>query len=146
MTCTFFGNRDTSSNIQPQLQAILEELIRNNGADKFYVGNNGNYDSIVLNTLRKLKKIYPHIDYSVVLAYLPTEKTSQFDYDYSETIYPEGIEKVPRRFAIDKRNKWMIEKSDLVIAGVKRQYGCSAKYLKIAQNKKKTVINIFDLK
>ncbi|MBQ3565835.1 MAG: hypothetical protein IJA12_01525 [Oscillospiraceae bacterium] len=144
MTCTFFGNRNTPSDIQPKLEEILEEYIKNNKADKFYVGNHGSFDSMVLTTLRKLKKIYPHIDYTVVLAYMPTEKDNI--YDYSETLYPEGLETVPQRFAIDRRNRWMLEKSDMVIAYARNDYSCSAKYMKLARNKKKEIINIFEIK
>ena len=35
-----------------------------------------------------------------------------------ETIYPEGLEYTPRRFAISKRTQWMVQQSDYVIAYV----------------------------
>ena len=42
--------------------------------------------------------------YHVVLAYMP-EKQREFDTtDYSETILPDGIETVPKRFAIEYNN------------------------------------------
>ena len=30
--------------------------------------------------------------------------------DYAHTLLPEGIERIPKRFAIVFRNKWMIKK------------------------------------
>lgn len=56
MTCTFFGHRDTPKSIEPILHNVLTDLIENKKADMFYLGNNGNFDSIVKNNLKILKK------------------------------------------------------------------------------------------
>lgn len=74
MICTFFGHRDTPDSVKTALQETLQYLIEDIGITKFLVGNNGNFDTIVYRTLVTLKQIYPHIDYQVVLAYLPKEK------------------------------------------------------------------------
>ena len=70
-TVCFFGHRNTPQDIIPVLHGVLIDLIENQGADTFYVGNQGGFDSIVYSELKKLAEIYPHIDYSVVLAYMP---------------------------------------------------------------------------
>jgi len=70
---------------------------------------------MVRRQLEDLFQKYP-ITYSVVLAYLPTEK-NKYD-NLTNTIYPEGLETVPKRFAISWRNKWMIEQSDIVVTYV----------------------------
>ena len=124
MTVTFFGHKDTPATIQPYLEKVLEELILNRNANEFYVGNNGLFDSMVKTTLEKLKNKYSFIRYSVVLAYLPQNKQG----DYSDTIYPEGLENVPMRFAICKRNDWMISKADIVITYVNYTFGGAYKY------------------
>lgn len=49
---------------------------------------------------------------------------------------------VPRRFAIDKRNRWMIDHSDFVITYVSRSFGGAAKFKEIAEKKNRVVINI----
>ena len=112
MTCTFFGHRDAPNRIEGTIRATIERLI-SEGVTCFYVGNNGNFDSMVYRQLKQLSGEYPHIRYYVVLAYMPTEKYEFDTTDYGETIYPEGLESVPPRFAISKRNKWMSEKSDI---------------------------------
>ena len=90
MICTFFGHRDAPSRIEGTIRATIERLILE-GVTCFYVGNNGNFDSMVHRQLKQLREKYPHIRYYVVLAYMPTEQ-SEFDVtDYSETIYPEGL-------------------------------------------------------
>lgn len=107
---------------------------------KFYVGNQGNFDRMVICCLKELKEQY-NINYAVVLAYLPHNKQSGND-NFTNTILPDGIETVPIRFAISYRNKWMIEQSDYVIAYVKFSLGGAAQFMNIAEKKKKVVINI----
>jgi len=55
--------------------------------------------------------------YTVVLTYLPTEATAN-QYDPSETLFPGGIEKAPKRFTIDQRNRWMLQQSEYVVTYV----------------------------
>ena len=73
LTCTFFGHKDTPKEIEPTLKSTLIDLIRNKNVCSFYVGNHGNFDSMVKRCLIELKEIYP-IDYAVVLAYFPGRK------------------------------------------------------------------------
>ena len=115
MVCTFFGHKDTPKEIEPTLRSTLIDLIENKNVNVFYVGNNGNFDTMVRRQLEDLSQTYP-ITYSVVLAYLPTEKNN---YDnLTNTIYPEGLETVPKRFAISRRNKWMIQQTNIVVTYV----------------------------
>lgn len=138
MTVTFFGHKDTPETIQPKLEAILVDLIQNRHADLFYVGNHGNFDAIVRKTLMKLKKEHFHIRYAVVLAYFPQKQS----FLPSETIYPEGMEQTPRRFAICKRNQWMLEQADLVLTYVRRPFGGAAKFKELSEKRKKDIINL----
>ena len=142
MTCCFFGHKDTPLNIGEKLEAAIEELITEDGANRFLLGNQGNFDMIAFNILRKMKLKHPDISYCVVLAYMPTGKAAGCLYDYSETLLPEGIESVHPRFAISWRNKWMINESDTVVAYVTRTWGGAAKYVEIAAKKRKNIINL----
>lgn len=139
MTVTFFGHKDTPKEIEPTLRATLVDLIENHGATEFYVGINGNFDTMVRRQLENLSQTYP-ITYNVVLAYLPTKK-SEYD-DYTNTIYPEGIETSPKRFAISYRNKWMVEQSDIVITYVARTYGGAWQFKALAERQGKMVIEL----
>ena len=139
MTVTFFGHRNAPKDIECELLKTIEALI-SQGADKFYVGNNGNFDYMVRMTLKNLKESHPHIAYFMVLAYLPNER-DKFT-DYSISIYPEGLENVPPRFAIDRRNRWMVRSSDTVVTYVNRGYGGAAKFKEYAEKSGKHVINL----
>lgn len=88
-SCTFFGHRSCPVEIKEKLYHILENLIINQGVTVFYMGNQGAFDKMARSVLCELCKKYPHITYTVVLAYLPSEhkdKLSQYQ-DYSDTVY-----------------------------------------------------------
>jgi len=92
--------------------------------------------------LRDLQRKHPQIQYAVVLAYLPGKK-SEYDFeDYGDTILPEGIERVPLRFAISWRNNWMLRQSDYVITYITHSSGGAAKFAEIALKKGKTIIHL----
>ena len=72
---------------------------------------------MVRRVLRELSKKY-EIRYYVVLAYMPEKRDGSGYEDYSDTILPDGIETVPKRFAITYLNKWMLRRSDYVVTYV----------------------------
>lgn len=142
MTCTFFGHRNVPNETEPTLRSTLVDLIENQGADLFYVGNHGEFDAMVRRVLRELSAQYP-IKYHVVLAYMPEKRDEFQTEDYSDTILPDGIETVPKRFAINYRNKWMIERVDCVVTYVVRDVGSgAAKFKKLAERKGKSLIEL----
>lgn len=142
MTCTFFGHRNTPKEVSAELRRILVDLIERRGVTEFLVGSQGAFDSIVKRELRSLKESYP-IRFAVVLAYL-TNADVLTEEEADDTVFPEGIECVPKRFAIDFRNKWMVGKSDYVVTYVKHSFGGAAKFKEYAERKNKAVINIAD--
>ena len=111
----------------------------------FYVGNQGNYDFLVRKILRELKTEYPFIRYAVVLAYMPCEKDCSAYEKCVETIYPEELAGVHPKYAIAKRNRWMIENSDYVVTYITHISGGAANFKKLAEQKQRKVINIADL-
>ena len=143
MTCTFFGHRSVPKEIEPILRSTLINLIENHNAKLFYVGNHGEFDSMVYRTLKDLAQTYP-ITYHVVLAYIPSKKSEYSPYNNDETILPNNIETVPKRFAIIFRNKWMIKQSEYVITYVTEQLASgAAKFKELAERQGKNIINLY---
>lgn len=138
--CTFFGHRDCPETVRPKVRSALQNLITEHNVDMFYVGNQGRFDALVRTELRKLKEEYLHIQYAVVLAYMP-HKSSEYE-DYSDTMLPEGLESVHPRYAISWRNNWMLQHSDFVVAYVTHSWGGAAQFAKKAVSQKKTLIQI----
>lgn len=139
MTCTFFGHRECPETIRPQLKEVVLQLIESKEFDMFYVGNHGAFDAMALSVLKEAKLLYPHIDYAVVLAYLPNETTTA---DPNHTLLPDGIETVPKRFAISYRNNWMLKNAVCVISYITVPHGGAAQYVEKARKQGKTIINI----
>ena len=142
MIATFFGHRYVQKEIEPMLRSTLIDLIENHDCRLFYVGNQGGFDSMVTRVLDEMMMVYP-IEVFIVLAYLPKDNTA-IPPGYSiETLFPEGLESVPRRFAIAHRNRWMIHHSDYVITHVENHIGSgAAQFKEYAEKQGKTVINL----
>ena len=58
------------------------------------------------------------------------------------TVLPDGIETVPPRFAINYRNKFLLENADFVINYVTHAWGGAAKYKQMAEKKQKRIIEL----
>lgn len=140
--CTFFGHRDCPSSIKSKLRKVLIDLIESHAVDMFYVGQQGAFDSMVRSVLKELVSLYPHINYAVVLERMPPKRDEFDTRDYSDTMLPEGIEKVHPRFAISWRNKWMIKQSDYVVTYITHSWGGAAQFAELAEKQKKTMINV----
>ena len=141
MIVTFCGHAQISQSkkIETWLYDVTQKLIEQ-GATTFYLGGYGAFDSLAASVLRAQKKRYPQIELVLVLAYLNAGKKVS---SYDRTVYP-PLETVPRRFAISRRNRWMVETSDVVMAYVLHDWGGAATTLRCARKKKKQIISYFD--
>ena len=140
--CTFFGHSYCPETVKPRLRETLVNLIETQGVDVFYVGNHGDFDRMTRSLLRELSAQYPHIRYAVVLAYVP-QKRDEFDQrDWSDTMLPEGIERVPPRFAISWRNRWMLDHADIVVTYITHSWGGAAQFAELAEKKGKRMVKL----
>ena len=137
MTVTFCGHSklNRTENYSQRLDMILPSLIEG-GATTFYLGGYGAFDGLAAAAVRRQKEAYPQLELILVLAYLDRDVDAS---RYDGTTYP-PLEKVPRRYAIVKRNEWMVHESDVVISGVTHGWGGAAKTLELARKKKKVIL------
>ena len=129
--CTFFGHSQC-----PDLRGELRDAVMRlagDGVDMFYVGDNGRFDAQVRSVLSELG-----LRYGVVLAYLPKGAGAGFD----DTMFPEGLELVHPRYAIERRNRWMLERSDYVVTYVHHSWGGAAKFAALAERQGKRMIRL----
>lgn len=150
MTITFAGHSFIPSSIK--VKEMVKEQIRNNIIDAefvtCYLGGYGDFDEICARACRELKQDYAGIEIVYVTPYISLSEQGKIremqKYGlYDTSIYP-PIENSPPRFAILKRNEWMMTNADLIIAYVNRNYGGAYKSLLVAKRKKKKIINICD--
>ncbi len=139
-SCCFIGHRNCPAEIRTGLMAIMERLIIEENVDCFYVGTQGSFDRMVYDALSQLEKKH-EIRWYVVLAYLNRAADGVY-YDSDKTIYPDELTKTPLRFAIRRRNSFMIERSDFMIAYLNTPFTNTYKNVEEAIRKKKNVINL----
>ena len=138
MVCTFFGHRECYALDAEVLRRAIEDLIAQ-GVTEFLVGHQGQFDAMVRKSLRSLREQYPHIRYSVVLAYFPTEKSL---WEMTDTMYPEGLEGVHPKFAVEWRNRYLVDSADLCLCYINRTFGGAHKFSQLAKKKGLTVLNL----
>ena len=137
MIVTFFGHRHVSgeNTVYAWLLQEIERLIQM-GTTEFYLGGYGAFDLLAAKAVNELQKNYPHIQSFLVLPYLNREYNTKL---YDDTIYP-PIERVPKRVAIIKRNEYMAERADVVLAYITHTFGGAYTAVKYAKRKKKKII------
>ena len=145
MTITFCGHSNClfSDEEKKKLKQLLIKEIRKNPTCKFYLGGYGDFDGLCLRTLKELKNDFPEIELIFITPYLDKNysKLEFAKYHYDDVIFP-PLESVPRKFAILKRNEWMVDSAELVIAYVKYSWGGASKTLEYAKRKMKQIINL----
>ena len=146
MILTFCGHAQfiKTEEYENRILSLLEEIIGFDPAE-IYLGGYGGFDNFAYECCRKYKQIHPNISLVFVTPYVTLEyQKNHLDdqkrrYDY--IVYPE-IEDKPKRYAISYRNKYMVEKSDCVIAYVLHKWGGAYSTYTYAKRKCKTVLNI----
>ena len=138
MKITFCGHKDIHDRaaVESWLYNVCRELILQ-GSAEFFLGGYGGFDHLSAAVLRELKKTHPQIRLILVLPYLNSSMPTE---GYDETVYP-PVEFVPKRFAISRRNEWMVQECDMVIAYVTHGWGGAAKTLEYARRKKKRIVS-----
>jgi len=146
MIITFCGHSDYLSKPEDKERLLkLIEKVAFGTQVEFYLGGYGNFDSFALKCAKKYKEKHKNTKLVFITPYLDKWLNVREDIlknEYDEIIYPE-IENVPKRFAILKRNEWMIDQANYVFAYVKTHYGGAYKTLLYAHKQKKPYTNLY---
>ena len=144
-SCFFIGHREADERLLPILTAEIERLITEEQVLFFYVGGYGGFDRIAATAIKRMKLQHPEIILMLVLPYHPGERPIETPNGFDGTYYPEGLEKVPRRYAIVRTNEILAKQSDWLISYVRRGASNSRRILEYAQKQGTACININDL-
>ncbi|MBO5357445.1 MAG: hypothetical protein J6A95_06715 [Clostridia bacterium] len=141
MIITFCGHSDfiRKDEYEQRILDILEKETGDSGAE-IYLGEYGAFDSFAYECSKKFQQTHKNVSLVFITPYLlgiANDKKARYD----NIIYPE-LERVPKRYAILKRNEYMIEKADVVIAFVNRNYGGAYKSYNYAKRKNKKLYNL----
>ena len=145
MRICFFGHAESfcSDEVKQSLDFLLKDLA-NSGDCEFWFGGYGRFDNLAYGLVSNLtsgngiKRIFvtPYITESYQKNQLECKK-----YKYDCLIYPE-IEKVPYRFAIVARNRWIAENADVVICYINHSFGGAYNAVSYAKGRGKRIINL----
>lgn len=115
-SCFFIGHRDTEEAIYPKLRALVERHVLECGVTEFIVGHYGNFDRLAAKAVMEVRKQYPQIALLLLIPYHPAERPMKTLEGYNGTFYPPDQERVPRKLAIVRANRYMIDHVDYLIA------------------------------
>ena len=115
-SCFFIGHREASDSLFPMLRECVEMHIGKLGVTEFIVGGYGGFDRLAARAVISLKPHYPQITLSLLTPYHPAERPIETPPGFDNTYYPPGMEKVPRKLAIIRANRYIIDNVDYLIA------------------------------
>ena len=130
ISCTFTGHRDAYEPIiESKVRAHLFRLMELDTAFCFYSGGMNRFDLMCER---------------LVLPYMKNSITTHSAYysKYDEIILPSGLETCPCKAAILRRNRWMIDRSDYLIAYIHHSLGGAYATLKYARRRSITIWNV----
>ena len=136
-SCFFIGHRESDERILPKLEKCVERLIQEEGVLHFYVGNYGGFDRLATTAVKRLRGKYPDLTLTLVLPYHPAERPVKLIPGIDDSYYPDGMENVPRRYAIVQANKHMVDISDWLVCYVRHGASNSRNILEYAEKKEK---------
>lgn len=147
MIITFVGHG--ALRIDANLSEKIVQTIKDNVKEKenitFYCGGYGDFYNHCASICRKFK-MELSCEVVFVTPYITPSQQKKMKYLidaklYDSIVYP-PIENAIPRYAIAKRNEWMVSESDLIIAYVTHTYGGAYKTIQYARKKRKIIINL----
>ena len=117
-SCFFIGHRDAPDSLTAKLDEAIERHIVEFGVRSFAVGNYGKFDRMSQRALVRAKKRHPDIFIPMAIPYHPALVRVELPTGFDGVYFPQGQETVPRRAAILRLNRTLVQESDFLIAYV----------------------------
>ena len=115
-SCFFIGHREASKEIYPALYAAVEQHIVEYGVTEFIVGHYGGFDRLAAAAVKAAKRSHPEVNLILLLPYHPAERPIPTPDGFDGTFYLSGMESVPRKVAIVRANRYVVDHVDYLIA------------------------------
>jgi len=151
LTVSFFGHRhlDNAAAVERKLERCVASLLAESMFVEFLVGRNGDFDLLAASTVLRCRKRSGD-DNSALVLVLPYETASlkinkkSFEAYYNEIEICTAAQKGHFKSAYQRRNRAMVDRSDLIVAWVEREGGAN-QALKYAERKGKRIINLCEM-
>lgn len=151
-TCTFLGHREVyQSSIAMRLEGEIEKLLQTDNEFIFLNGDRGQFDRMCVGAVQAAKRRYTEksITLVLVLPYMSNRINANKEYYqfyYGIIIIPEEADTAHYKAAIQIRNRWMVDRADIVLSYICREYGGAFTAVRYAKRLGKPVINLADEK
>ena len=145
---SMFGHRDFDRHLllDKYLPIVLRKIIERKDFVEVFVGRNGEFDIYATSVLKRLQKDIGRENSEIICVLPYTNKDIDlFARYYDSIIIPECLNNTHPKNAITKRNKWMVENSDLIICYVENKCGGAYTALKYAERLGKRIINLAEI-
>ena len=117
--------------------AAVEQHIVEYGITEFIVGHYGGFDRLAATAVKKAKMHHPDIKLVLLLPYHPAEQPIPLPDGFDSTFYPPGIEGVPRKVAIVRANRYIMDHVDYLIAYVRHTASNAKKLVDYAHRRQR---------
>ena len=145
-SCFFIGHREADEQLLPRLELEIERLIAVENVRYFYVGGYGGFDRIAASAVKHVKQKYPDITLMLVLPYHPADHPTETPNGFDGTYYPDGLANTPKRYAIVRTNKIMVDTCNYLVCYVNHGASNSRKLLEYAKQREiKGLIRIINI-
>ncbi len=146
--CCFARHRFASHSLLPEIMLAVEDIVRNSESVEFLSGGMGQYDKLCEQAVREIKKKYPEKEISLCLVlpsyrYAPGNDELRYMRNLFDDVFVcDASDGSHYKSMIGKRNCWMVEESDVMIAYVLHESGGAYTSLKFAQKKGLRIIRV----
>ncbi len=113
--CAFFGHREIPDGTEEFLRDVVRMAIEDYGVTEFWNGGLGGFDRLAEKVVYSMKGEFPHIKHRIVCAYQPQYPPRRA---FDGEIYPKHLDNFSDKSRIPRRNMWMAENCDIIIAYV----------------------------
>ena len=136
-TCFFIGHREAPDTLLDKFSAVVERHITEYGVTEFVVGKYGRFDALAAKCVKASKRCHPEVTLTLLLPYHPYDRPTPTPPGFDGTFYPPGMEAVPKRAAIVRANRYMVEHSEYLIAYVKHSVSNAWDLVEYARKREK---------
>ncbi|MBE6562809.1 MAG: hypothetical protein E7660_03635 [Ruminococcaceae bacterium] len=148
-TVSFFGHREVEHflYVEKQIERIIKELLATKEYVEFLIGRNGEFDQMVSSAIRRVKGKYRNDNscHTLVLPYETAEyrnNRQSFENYYDNIDIFENSDNTHYKAVFQKRNREMIDRSDLTVFYLERRFGGAYQTFEYARKQKKEMILI----
>lgn len=109
---------DAPDSLAPELDALVERHIVEYGVGEFVGGRYGRFDMLAACAVKRAKIRHPDVRLVYLRPYHPVERSEKTPRGFDDSFYPPGMERIPRKLAIIRANRFMVDNCDFLIAYV----------------------------